>query len=124
MSSNTIHLKTVIVDMLHSLHDSSLEMMLKTEQLLKLFGEDMTWYEDWRKRHDQETNTKIVELRECNFFGFVTEKPCRKVLEHYELDLQERLPGLSSLCDTCPFFEKKPLVLVNKDANTKPESGK
>lgn len=56
--SEKIDVKQLIVNMLHSLHSSTLEMMLNLEQLLKLFGEDMTWYEDWRKQH---TNAKIVK---------------------------------------------------------------
>jgi hypothetical protein len=41
--------KSTIVSMLHLLHDDMLGSLMKLEQLLKVFGEDMSWYEDWRK---------------------------------------------------------------------------
>lgn len=41
--------KSAIVSMLHLLHDDMLGSLMKLEQLLKVFGEDMSWYEDWRK---------------------------------------------------------------------------
>ncbi|MFA5731594.1 MAG: hypothetical protein WC934_06280 [Acidithiobacillus sp.] len=53
-------MKSVIVSLLHSLHDSTLEMMMNLEKLLKLFGEDMSWYENWRKRHTEQ-NIKIED---------------------------------------------------------------
>jgi hypothetical protein len=47
-------LKSVIISHLHMMHDDMLHSLQALERLLKLFGEDMSWYEDWRATHEKE----------------------------------------------------------------------
>jgi hypothetical protein len=45
-------LKKCIIDNLHTVHDDLLHAMMAMERLLTLFGEDMSWYENWRKNKE------------------------------------------------------------------------
>jgi hypothetical protein len=42
-------LRKVLVGCLHTIYDDLLHSLLEVEKVLKLFGEDMSWYEQWRK---------------------------------------------------------------------------
>ena len=52
-------LKKVLIAILHSMHDDMLHSLMSLEQLLKLFGEDMSWYENWRKDHEK-TKREVI----------------------------------------------------------------
>ena len=53
MPTTDIDVLKVVTALLHSMHDDMLHSLMSLEQLLKLFGEDMSWYEDWRKDHEK-----------------------------------------------------------------------
>lgn len=46
-------IKELIISTLHSIHDDTLHMMQQLENLLKLFGEDMSWYEEYREKKEK-----------------------------------------------------------------------
>ena len=54
------NLKQILIDSLHSIHDDTLHSMQTLENLLKVFGEDMSWYENWRATHTKEQGEKKV----------------------------------------------------------------
>ena len=52
-------LKKVLISLLHSMHDDMLHSLMTLEKTLKLFGEDMSWYENWRKDHEK-TKREVI----------------------------------------------------------------
>jgi len=48
-------IKEAILAILHSMHDDMLHSLMELEKLLKLFGEDMSWYENWRKEREEKS---------------------------------------------------------------------
>jgi len=58
-------LKKLVVNLLHSVHDDTLHMTQSLEQLLTLFGEDMSWYENLRKEK------KVLHIKkDCDNCGY------------------------------------------------------
>jgi hypothetical protein len=49
--------KDVLIAFFHQIHDDLLNSMMAMEKILTLFGEDMSWYEEWRDRHSKENQS-------------------------------------------------------------------